>query len=105
MIAYVPRKHVERTADNERITLTSTSDQGIYLVELPEGTLELDVLDPRGDRMEPQPQFANGRLDIRSLRAGTYTIRAHTADGITIRRFALLGTGASLWAIDAEPVH
>ena len=104
LIAYVPKKNIERTADSEAIILTSTDQPGIYGLTLPEGTISIDVLDNRGDLLTEVPLISDGRLDVRGLRASTYTIRAHTAHGIRIRRFALLGAGASLWAIDAEPV-
>lgn len=104
LIAYMPRKHIDRTADSELIVLTSTNEPGVYAIDLPEGTLSIDVLNAKGDLVRPQPEVVDGHIDIRALRASTYTIRAHTLDGIAIRRFALLGEGASLWAIDAEPV-
>jgi hypothetical protein len=105
LIAYVPRKHIERTADENTIQLTSTTTPGVYQLALPEGTLFVDVLDPRGSPLSPQPPMSEGTIDVRGLRASTYTLRAHTSTGIRIRRFALMGEGASLWAIDAEPVR
>ncbi len=105
LIAYVPKKNIERAADSETIILTSTDQQGVYGLTLPAGTLRIDVLDNRGDLLTQPPLIYDGRMDVRGLRASTYTIRAHTAHGIRIRRFALLGAGASLWAIDAEPVR
>ena len=105
LIAYMPKKHIERTADSERIMLTSTGEQGVYTIDLPEGTISVDVLNAKGGLAVPQPEVLDGHIDIRQLRASTYTIRAHTIDAIVIRRFALMGEGASLWAIDADPVR
>lgn len=105
LVAYVPRKHIDRTADADVIQLTSTTTPGVYQLSLPERTLFVDVLDPRGAPLAQQPRVSDGTIDIRGLRASTYTIRAHTASGILIRRFAFMGEGAGLWAIDAEPVR
>lgn len=105
MIAYVPRKHLARVADSGSIVLTGTNESGIYLLDVPAGTWYVDLLGAGGDKLEPQPVVANGKIDIRQLKPSTYTIRAHRASGITIRRFALLGRGANLWAIDAEPAR
>ena len=104
LVAYVPKGHIDRAADTEDITLTSTDRHGLYAISLPAGTLHVDMLDSRGQRLTTQPLLVDGILDVRSLRASTYTLRAHTRNGIRIRRFALMGRGASLWAIDAEPV-
>lgn len=101
----MPVRHIDRTADAAEIVLTSTDRSGFYRVSVPAGTIAVDVLNARGQRVEPQPHIENGLIDIRGLRASTYTIRAHTDRGIRIRRFALMGEGASLWAIDAEPVR
>lgn len=105
LIAYVPKGHVDRAADSEEIVLTSTTEQGVYTVRVPAGTYRVDVLDDRGDPLTKQPLIVGERFDVRGLRASTYTLRAHTPNGIRIRRFALLGKGASLWAVDAEPVR
>ncbi len=104
LVAYVPRRNVARVADTEAIGLTSTGRHGVYRISVPEGTIAIDVLNARGEKLERQPPIENGTINVRALKASTYTIRAHTASGIAIRRFALLGRGASLWAIDAEPV-
>lgn len=104
LVAYVPRSNVARVADNETITLTSTGQHGVYRLSVPEGTIAIDVLNARGAKLDRQPPIQNGTINVRALKASTYTIRAYTASGIAIRRFALLGRGASLWAIDAEPV-
>jgi hypothetical protein len=104
LVAYVPKRNISRMADSETITLTSTGQHGIYRLTVPSGTVTIDVLDARGEKLLRQPPIENGILNVRALKASTYTIRAHSPSGISIRRFALMGRGASLWAIDAEPV-
>lgn len=105
LVAYVPKQRIAHSADSQEIGLTSTSEQGVYAVQLPNDTYKVDMLDERGDLLMQQPSFIEGRLDIRGMKAATYTLRAHTHKGIRIRRFALLGKGSSLWAVDAEPVR
>jgi len=99
-VAYVPRRGPVHTADSEDIAIIGSGAAGIYRFTVPEGTYEVDLLTAQGKRLDPQPPVANGTVDIRGMKPGTYTVRAHTFDGIRIRRFALLRRASSAWALD-----
>ncbi|MFZ1686400.1 MAG: hypothetical protein WAU70_03195 [Flavobacteriales bacterium] len=100
LIAYVPRHAPVRTADSEKIAIIGSDSAGMYRFTLPEGTYAVDLLTAQGKRLDPQPPIVNGTVDVREMKPGTYTVRAHTFEGISIRRFALLRRAGTAWAID-----
>lgn len=100
LVAYVPRRAPVHTADTENIAIIGSDSAGVYRFAIPEGTYAIDLLTAHGKRLEPQPPISNGTVDVRGLKPGTYTVRAHTFEGIRIRRFALLRRANTTWAID-----
>ena len=100
LVAYVPRRAPVHTADSQDIAIIGSDSAGIYRFAVPEGTYAVDLLTAQGKRLEPQPPIANGAVDVRAMKPGTYTVRAHTFEGIRIRRFALLRRASTAWAID-----
>ncbi|MBK6775697.1 MAG: T9SS type A sorting domain-containing protein [Flavobacteriales bacterium] len=100
LVAYEPRRAPVRTADSEEIAIIGSDSAGLYRFAVPEGTYAVDLLNAQGKRLEPQPPISNGTVDVRNMKPGTYTVRAHTFEGISIRRFSLLRRGATSWAVD-----
>lgn len=100
LVAYVPRRAPVHTADSEEIAIIGSDSAGIYRFKVPEGTYAVDLLTAHGKRLDHQPAIANGTVDVREMKPGTYTLRAHTYEGIRIRRFALLRRGSATWTID-----
>ncbi|MEO8069543.1 MAG: hypothetical protein ABI599_17730 [Flavobacteriales bacterium] len=100
LVAYVPRHAPVRTADTEDIAIVGSDSAGIYRFAIPEGTYAVDLLTAQGKRLDPQPPISNGSVDVRGMKPGTYTVRAHTFEGIRIRRFALLRRASTTWALD-----
>jgi hypothetical protein len=86
-----------RTADDARIELTEGTAQGMAGVRSPEGTYQLDILNARGKVVRSSTSDLD-RLDVRRLRPGTWTLRAHTPQGILVRRFMVFERGSIAWA-------
>jgi hypothetical protein len=100
LVAYEPRRAPVRTADSEDIAIIGSDSAGRYHFAVPEGTYAVDLLNAQGKRLVPQPPISNGTVDVRNMKPGTYTVRAHTFEGISIRRFSLLRRGATSWAVN-----
>lgn len=94
-IAYVPKAALERTADDIRISFRDLAELGMVELVLPPGTFQVDLLNAQGNvvrEMAQEPTF-----DLRNLRPGTWTVRAHCPSGIRVRRFVVLGRGGTMW--------
>ena len=94
-IAYVPRQVPERTADDVRISFRDLAEPGLVELLLPAGTFQVDLLNAQGNVVSEVEQMPT--LDLRSLRPGTWTVRAHCTNGIRVRRFVVLGRGGTMW--------
>jgi hypothetical protein len=92
-----PPRPFARTADDARIELTEGSTPGMATLRTPEGTYQLDVLNVRGKVVRSTTTDLD-RLDVRKLRPGTWTLRAHTPEGILVRRFMVFERGSIAWA-------
>lgn len=96
-LAYVPREVPERTADDGTIDLIRTPEPGIVDLQLPVGTNSADLLNAAGNVVLTLDLSIPPRLDLKTLRQGTWTIRAHTSDGARVRRFLVLGNNSTMW--------
>ena len=99
-LAYVPRTAPERTADDVSIDMRDTDEPGIVDLLLPKGSYQFDLLNGSGNVVKEQVVDGNAQLDLRDLRSGTWTIRAHSPLGKHVRRFVVIGSG-NMW-IDAR---
>ena len=97
LVAYVPPTPPERTADDLRITFLEPTVPGELEISLPTGTHRIDLLNARGRVKESHEVNAAGRLDLKKLRRGLWTLRAHTPDGMVVRRFVVQDHGRVLW--------
>ncbi len=97
LIAYVPSTAPTRTADDLRITFLEPVLPGVMEVSLPEGTHRIDLLNARGKVKHTREAAHVEQLDLRKLRRGTWTLRAHTRTGMVVRRFFVMGHGSVLW--------
>ena len=99
LIAYVPAQAPERTADDMRITFLDPVVPGLLDVALPQGTHRVDLLNAKGKVKKSHHSTTTQQLDLRKLRRGTWTIRAHTQKGMVVRRFFVMGHGRVLWEL------
>ncbi len=97
MYAYVPSKAPERTADDVRIGILDPVVPGMLDLSLPATTHRVDLLNARGRVKHSLDISQMDRLDLRKLRRGTWTLRAHTTEGMLVRRFFVMGHGSILW--------
>ncbi|MBK7383204.1 MAG: T9SS type A sorting domain-containing protein [Flavobacteriales bacterium] len=96
-IAYVPREAPERTADDAGIDLRKTDEAGVMDLVIPAGTRQVDLINASGNVVWSMPATTTPQLDLRELRTGTWTIRAHTDQGARVRRFLVLGNSGTMW--------
>ncbi len=103
MIAYVPAKAPSRTADNTKITFLDPVVPGVLELSLPDGTRRVDLLNARGKVKATHEGSSMQQIDLRKLRRGTWTLRAHTRSGMMVRRFLVLGHGQVVWQLPPAP--
>ncbi|MBP6574921.1 MAG: hypothetical protein KA230_10755 [Flavobacteriales bacterium] len=102
-IAYVPREAPARTADDVSIGFRDTAEPGIVDLALPAGTYQVDLLNAGGAVVQELDPEEATHLDLRALKAGTWTVRAHSHNGMHVRRFVVLGRGGTLWVNQRGP--
>jgi hypothetical protein len=96
-LAYVPSEAPARTADDVTIGFKDSPEPGSVTLELPAATYRVDLLNASGNvvsELHPENGF---QLDLRTLRSGTWTVRAHAPTGLHVRRFVVLGKSGALW--------
>lgn len=102
-IAYMPREAPTYTADDATIKFMDRAEPGTVDLVLPAGTYAVDLLNAQGRVMEELDGGPNAQLDLRSLKPGTWTVRAHCSSGIRVRRFVVLGRGGTMWVDQRRP--
>lgn len=98
MVAYVPSRPLERTADDERIGFAESAVAGKAEAILPSGTYQADILNVRGNVKHTYSTAELGELSLGDLRPGTWTLRVHTPDGLRVRRFVVMERGKVVWS-------
>ncbi len=98
-VAYVPSRPPEHTADDVRVGFTEGTLPGTVALSLPEGTYHVDLLNARGNVKRSFAAGAIDQIDLTELSPGTWTLRARTPDGLSVRRFAVLTQGGVLWTL------
>lgn len=97
--AYVPTRPVERTADDATMGFRSGSVPGMLEMAVPIGTTQVDILNARGKVMHSYTEGELDVLDLGTLDRGTWTLRAHTPHGYSVRRFVVMQPGSVVWAV------
>lgn len=97
--AYVPTRPIERTADDANMGFRSSSVPGMLEMAVPKGTSQVDILNARGKVIQSYAQEDIDVLDLSTLSRGTWTLRAHTPHGFSVRRFVVIHPGAVAWAV------
>lgn len=100
-IAYMPREASSGSADDTSIGFTDTAVPGVVELELPPATAGIDLLNAQGTVVRKLADSPRRTLDLRELRPGTWTLRAHTSTGIRVRRFMVLSRGGMRWVRQA----
>lgn len=105
-VAYVPREAPARTADDAGIDFVDTTVPGVVELALPPATSSVDLLNAQGNVVRELKGADCSSLDLRELRPGTWTLRAHTRSGMHVRRFMVLSRGGMRWVRQpAMPAH
>lgn len=102
-VAYLPSKAISRTADDISIGFRESAVPGVVELDLPRGTWRVDILDTRGELDHTLEGRDLNILDLSSLAKGTWTMRAHTPEGYSVRRFIVLQRGTVAWAVPPAP--
>ena len=98
LVAYVPDKPIERTADDMRITIVQGAVAGKVEAIVPDGAERVDILTARGRVKHSYSTTEFERIGLGHLRPGTWTLRVHRAGTMSIRRFVVMERGAVIWS-------
>jgi hypothetical protein len=98
-VAYVPSRPPEHTADDVRVGFVEGTLPSTVELSLPQGTYQVDLLNARGNVKRSFPAGSIDQIDLTELSPGTWTLRARTPEGLSIRRFAVLAQGGVLWTL------
>ncbi|HRF82141.1 MAG TPA: hypothetical protein PL070_18860 [Flavobacteriales bacterium] len=97
LVAYVPDKPIERTADDTRIAIVQGAVAGKIEAIVPDGAERVDILTARGRVKHSYSTAEFERIGLGHLRPGTWTLRVHRAGTMSIRRFVVMERGAVVW--------
>lgn len=98
LVAYVPERPLERTADDERITFTPSAVAGKVEALIPEDAHRVDILNARGTVKRSYGVTDLETLSLGDLRTGTWTLRVHTSTTMLVRRFVVMRQGTVVWS-------
>lgn len=104
-LAYMPAKAPANTADDERISMSDTEDPGVVRISFPSGTYRVDLINAHGEVVEQMAPEEAERFDVTGLRSGTWTMRARTPQGYSVRRFAVRQHHGMNQVADAAPMR
>ncbi len=103
-IAYAggTKRTVEHTTRVEKLSMVEGAVPGSMELVLPTGTTQVDVLNGNG---RVKHRFNGSEIEsfnVSDLRPGTWTLRAHTGQGMVVRRFMVM-YGGHIWTLDQLP--
>lgn len=98
LVAYVPERPVERTADDTRIGFAEGAVAGKIEAIIPVGTERVDILNSRGNVKHSYSAHGFEQAGLGGLRPGTWTLRVHQRGTMAIRRFVVMERGTVLWS-------
>lgn len=98
LVAYVPERPVERTADDTRIGFSAGAVAGTIEAMLPADADRVDVLNSRGNVKYAYSIAEFEQVGLGGLGAGTWTLRVHRAGTMAVRRFVVMERGTVIWS-------
>jgi hypothetical protein len=101
-LAYLPNKAPSNTADDVRVGFSESVVAGSVDLILPSGTEQVDLLNGRGEVVQRLDAAQLDRLDLDSLKPGTWTLRARVNGHFLVRRFLVIGKGNMAWIPEQE---
>jgi hypothetical protein len=101
-VAYVPSQPISRTADDQNLGLTDGAAPGIVEFNLPAGTFQVDLINSKGKVKHSRSGSTMEQLDLGSLKPGTWTLRAHTNEGLRVKRFVVMQRGKIAWSVPTK---
>ena len=102
LTAYEPPVDEEFHMDGRAIDIAGRTADGALLLDLPDGTRRVDLLNGRGRVVRSFTGGSMWQLDLRDLGTGTYMLRAHQDGHIERKRIVITRPGRNLWTIDAD---
>lgn len=103
LVAYVPAKPIERTADSESIGFMASAVGGKAEAILPTDAFKADILNVRGNIERTYSADELGTLSLADVSSGTWTLRVHTPHGFLVRRFVVMARGGVIWSPEYDP--
>lgn len=103
LVAYVPSKPIERTADSESIGFMAGAVGGKAEAILPTDAFKADLLNVRGNVERTYSAEELGTLSLADVSSGTWTLRVHTPRGFLVRRFVVMARGGVIWSPEYDP--
>ena len=97
LVAYVPEKPIERTADDPRISIVESAVAGKIEAIVPADAVQVDLLNARGNVKRSCAANEMDGLRLSDLPSGTWTLRVHRPGSMLIRRFVVLQRGSIVW--------
>lgn len=98
LVAYVPERPIERTADNARIQFVESAVAGKMEATIPSDAERVDILNGRGNVKYTYTSAQFEQIGLGNLRPGTWTLRVHRAGNLSIRRFVVMARGSVVWS-------
>ena len=98
-VALVSSAPVRQRADNAQMGFKDGAVPGTVEFHMPQGTHRIDLLNARGRVERTLTGSDMHHLDLGGLRCGTWTLRAHTMNGLNVRRFVVMERGRIAWAV------
>ncbi len=100
LVAYVPEKPIERTADDARITFVQGAVAGKIEAVIPVDADRVDILNGRGNVKHTYGHAQLDQVNLGDLRPGTWTLRVQRGGSLSIRRFVVMERGTVVWSPD-----
>jgi hypothetical protein len=98
LVAYVPEKPIERTADDTRISFVESAVAGKMEAIIPADAERVDILNARGNVKASYGLREFDQIGLGNLRPGTWTLRVHRGSAMSIRRFVVMERGSVIWS-------
>ncbi|MCW5898182.1 MAG: hypothetical protein KIT10_02845 [Flavobacteriales bacterium] len=95
--AYAPPGQARAVDRSQALSIMEGPLPGTLDLGLPPGTTRVDLFNSKGRLKRTMP--AEEAIGLKELRPGTWTLRAHTAQGLVVRRITVLDNG-SVWSMD-----
>jgi hypothetical protein len=101
--AYVPSRPPANEASANELGFQTGSGSDRMQLDLPAGTWQVDILNSKGSVVRTLTTTELDNMDLDDLGKGTWTLRAHTPEGLSVRRFVVMQPGQVAWALPTLP--